>query len=161
MLTFLMDTQSTKNYNRGVQQIRKFLKTIPSISNFQLKDTSGLSRENKFTAQDFALVLEFMKNQPYFPEFLSSLPIAGEDGTLENHKIFKRSKSSSFIRAKTGSLNEVTGLAGYILLPECNDSLTISFLYNGPREEKAKIVLDKIAMHLKSQSCQIFQKRNL
>ena len=71
---------------------------------------SGLSRSERISAQALARMLQTAYRSPLMPELMSSLPIAGVDGTL------KRSKAATQGSAhlKTGSLRDVTALAGYV-----------------------------------------------
>ena len=50
---------------------------------------------------------------PRFPELVASLPIAGRDGTLT--KTYSQSPFSGRSHIKTGSLNGVSAIAGYVL----------------------------------------------
>ena len=43
------------------------------------------------------------------PELMASLPVAGQDGTL------KRSNTNTSAHLKTGSLNNVLAIGGYVL----------------------------------------------
>ena len=72
---------------------------------------SGLSRHNRLTAQLLARLLQAMYAGPSMPELMSSLPVIGVDGTL------RRARNGATGRAhlKTGSLNGVVGIAGYVL----------------------------------------------
>ena len=69
---------------------------------------SGLSREERISALGLARLLQFAWGSPAMSELMSSLPVAGLDGTL------KRSKSQSIAHLKTGSLRDVAGIAGYV-----------------------------------------------
>ena len=75
-----------------------------------LDNGSGLSRESRISAQALARLLQSAWASPLMPELMSSLPIAGVDGTL------KRSQAQSTGRAhlKSGSLNGVVAVAGYV-----------------------------------------------
>lgn len=75
-----------------------------------LENGSGLSRESRISAQALARLLQTAWASPLMPELMNSLPIAGVDGTL------KRSRAQSTGRAhlKTGSLNGVLAVAGYV-----------------------------------------------
>lgn len=69
---------------------------------------SGLSREDRVSALGLARLLQFAWGSPTMSELMSSLPVSGLDGTL------KRSKAQSIAHLKTGSLRDVTGIAGYV-----------------------------------------------
>jgi D-alanyl-D-alanine carboxypeptidase/D-alanyl-D-alanine-endopeptidase (penicillin-binding protein 4) len=70
---------------------------------------SGLSRTERSTAACLARWLQTMWSMPVMPEFIASLPIAGQDGTA------KRLVSvSGRAHLKTGSLDGVAALAGYV-----------------------------------------------
>ncbi len=72
---------------------------------------SGLSRNARLSAQLLARLLQAMYAGPSMPELMSSLPVIGVDGTL------RRARNGVTGRAhlKTGSLNGVVGIAGYVL----------------------------------------------
>jgi D-alanyl-D-alanine carboxypeptidase/D-alanyl-D-alanine-endopeptidase (penicillin-binding protein 4) len=75
-----------------------------------LDNGSGLSRHERISAQALARLLQTAYVSPLMPELMSALPIAGVDGTL------KRSRAEALGRAhlKTGSLRDVTAVAGYV-----------------------------------------------
>ena len=71
---------------------------------------SGLSREGRVSAQLLARLLQQAWASPVMPELMSSLPVSGIDGTL------KRSRATlGRAHLKTGSLRDVSGVAGYVL----------------------------------------------
>ena len=71
---------------------------------------SGLSREGRLSAALLARLLQLAWASPAMPELMSSLPVNGVDGTL------RRSRSDAGrAHLKTGSLNGVAGIAGYVL----------------------------------------------
>ena len=74
---------------------------------------SGLSREARLSAEQLGLMLQAVWHDPYMPELLNSLPLLGEDGTLARR--FRDSVMRGRSRLKTGTLNRVTALAGYML----------------------------------------------
>ncbi len=78
---------------------------VPTLDN-----GSGLSRQARVSAQGLARLLQVAYASPFMPELMSSLPIAGLDGTL------RRSRATpASAHLKTGSLRDVTALAGYVL----------------------------------------------
>ena len=71
---------------------------------------SGLSREERITALQLARLLQTAWASPMMPELMSSLPVSGVDGTLRR----LRGNSAGQAHLKTGSLRDVTGVAGYV-----------------------------------------------
>ena len=76
-----------------------------------LVDGSGLSRQNLVTPRAAVQMLEYASRQPWGDSFRSTLPIAGEDGTLEDR--MKGTPAANRVHAKTGSLEHVRGISGY------------------------------------------------
>jgi serine-type D-Ala-D-Ala carboxypeptidase/endopeptidase (penicillin-binding protein 4) len=74
---------------------------------------SGLSRNESITARQLAQLLQAAWISPLMPELASSLPILGLDGTLRRQK-----QNIGLAHLKTGSLNEVSGVAGYVHGPQ-------------------------------------------
>lgn len=72
---------------------------------------AGLSRDARITAADFAAMLQFAWRQPYMPEYVSSLSLAGLDGTLRYR--MRGGPLEGRGHLKTGSLDHVAGIAGY------------------------------------------------
>jgi D-alanyl-D-alanine carboxypeptidase/D-alanyl-D-alanine-endopeptidase (penicillin-binding protein 4) len=73
---------------------------------------AGLSRESRITAVDMAALLRFAWKQPYMPEYLASMSVTGLDGTLSRR--FQDSELVGKAHLKTGSLDHVTAIAGYV-----------------------------------------------
>jgi D-alanyl-D-alanine carboxypeptidase/D-alanyl-D-alanine-endopeptidase (penicillin-binding protein 4) len=72
------------------------------------------------------------------PELMSSLPIAGVDGTL------RRSKSATGrTHLKTGSLRDVAGVAGYVLAPNGQRSILVAIV-NHPNANAARPAIDAL-----------------
>lgn len=92
-----------------------------------LIDGSGLSRGNKIKPISQAKFLAEVMKEKYYEDFLKSLPIAGETGTLR--RMFKTSNNHGQIFAKTGTLKAVKCLAGYVKTKSGN-MLTFSLLIN-------------------------------
>jgi D-alanyl-D-alanine carboxypeptidase/D-alanyl-D-alanine-endopeptidase (penicillin-binding protein 4) len=77
----------------------------------QLTDGSGLSRGDLVTPQSVVQLLAYALRQPWGRDFLSTLPIAGQDGTLETR--MRGTAAAGRIRAKTGLVEHVNSLSGY------------------------------------------------
>ena len=113
----------------GIESIKSYLDKLGlNRKDYVLENVSGLTRDNRFTAKQLALVLTSIKNDfLIFPEFLSGLPIAGVDGTMKNRL---KTQDFSLVRAKTGYLDGVVGLAGYVGRKD-NSPLIFVFMFNG------------------------------
>ena len=72
---------------------------------------SGLSRISRIAAGSMAQLLQDAWRSPYSAEFQAGLPLGGRDGTLRNR--FKEIDEGR-VRMKTGTLNGVSALAGYV-----------------------------------------------
>ena len=114
---------------------------------FTLVNPSGLTRENRFSAQGLWRVLRDMKDQfQYQPEFATSLPIAGIDGTLK--KRMKNTAGERWVRAKTGLLNGVVALAGYAGRSD-GFIFPFVFIYNGGADEaKVRQFFDRLCVEM-------------
>ncbi len=87
-------------------------------------DGSGLSRFNLFTPRDFVYLLIKFKNEFGMDRMKRILPTGGK-GTLKNYY----RTDSGYVYAKTGSLNGVLCLSGYLYTTK-NRLLEFSILVN-------------------------------
>ncbi len=78
-----------------------------------LENGAGLSRDARITAPHMGQLLLSAYHSAYMPEFVSSLPISGHDGTLRGR--FKGTELEGRLHIKTGLLDGVRGMAGYVL----------------------------------------------
>ena len=80
---------------------------------YVLKNGSGLNDTNRFTARQLATLLQAVwKRFPVASEFVSSLGIAARDGTMRMR--MEGTDAAGRLRAKTGTLEGVTALSGYV-----------------------------------------------
>jgi len=77
-------------------------------------DASGLSKENRITAQIMGQLLFKIRNDAIFKRFYESLPISGVSGTLQSRFLTTAPSAIGLVRAKTGTLNGTVTLAGYV-----------------------------------------------
>lgn len=132
----------------GMKELNRYMKTLKvPETEYELYNPSGLTKDNKMSANSLVKVLEDMHKQfQSQPEFTSSLPIAGVDGTLK--KRMKSTSAERWVRAKTGYINNVVSLAGYAGQPKGN-VFSFVFIYNGSVDEsKVRGVFDKMAQAL-------------
>ncbi len=73
---------------------------------------SGLSRDARISGDSMARMLVNAWKSRFAPEFLASLALGGLDGTLQ--KRFASLNDPSRIRMKTGTLRDVSSIAGYV-----------------------------------------------
>ncbi len=115
---------------KGLQVIRTWLQQQHLIfPELVLENGVGLSREERISARHLGELLLAGYNSRYMPEFMSSLPIAAVDGTLQKH--FVGSPLTGRVHAKTGSLKEVRSIAGY-LIDQHGRRLVVVCLHNHP-----------------------------
>ncbi|MFV8257562.1 D-alanyl-D-alanine carboxypeptidase/D-alanyl-D-alanine-endopeptidase [Bdellovibrio bacteriovorus] len=132
----------------GVLVINEHMQSLGvPAEQYNLESPSGLSRQNKLSSFAMWKVLQHLRNDfRVQPEFLTSLPIAGVDGTLK--KRMKNSPAERWVRAKTGFLTGVVSLAGYAGL-EDGRVVTFSFVYNGSTDEtKIRAFFDNLLIYL-------------
>jgi D-alanyl-D-alanine carboxypeptidase/D-alanyl-D-alanine-endopeptidase (penicillin-binding protein 4) len=77
-----------------------------------IENGSGLSRIERISAESLAEVLRDAWHSQYMPEFAASLPLSATDGTLRRR--FRSPEMQGRLRMKTGSLEGVSALAGYV-----------------------------------------------
>jgi D-alanyl-D-alanine carboxypeptidase/D-alanyl-D-alanine-endopeptidase (penicillin-binding protein 4) len=120
----------------------------PAEVNFA--DGSGLSRHALVTPRAVIKLLKYMAASPRFEAYLDSLPVAGVDGTLVDR--FSGSPGRGRIRAKTGTMQHVNALAGYMELPS-GERLGFALIGNSyllkPAEGAG--VIDRIALAILQQ----------
>ena len=79
---------------------------------YRIADGSGLSLYNYLSADLEVRLLRYAyRNSTVYLHLLPSLPVAGSDGTLRNR--MRGSFAADNVRAKTGTLEGVSALAGY------------------------------------------------
>jgi D-alanyl-D-alanine carboxypeptidase/D-alanyl-D-alanine-endopeptidase (penicillin-binding protein 4) len=118
-------------YAQGARVVRQFLTDAGvSDSDFYLVDGSGMSLDDRIAPRAFTHLLDYAAKQPWGEMWRNTLPIAGVDGTLQSRSANSPLKGKMW--AKTGSLNEVTALSGY-LTAASGKMVAFSILVNGRR----------------------------
>jgi serine-type D-Ala-D-Ala carboxypeptidase/endopeptidase (penicillin-binding protein 4) len=102
------------SWETGLQVERGFLIDSVKIDStaFALEDGSGLAAGNLVTPQAFAKLLAYMHRHPNGGPFVAGLPHAGQPGSLL--KRFVGTPLEGRVIAKTGSIDRVNSLSGYI-----------------------------------------------
>jgi len=101
------------------------------LSNVDIDNGSGLSRTTRISVLQMAKILSAAYHSRFAPEFVASLPLAGLDGTLRSRM---KSTPAGSVRLKTGHLDAVSGVAGYVTTPGGKPFVLVS-LVNDPRAD--------------------------
>ena len=99
---------------------------------------SGLSRDSRLSARTFGRLLQAAWASPVMPELMSSLPVAGVDGTLRKYK-----GGPGRAHLKTGTLNGVVGIAGYVL-GDSGRRYVVVAIVNHAKAESARPALEAL-----------------
>jgi len=110
----------------------------------KIVDGSGISRFDQVTAGALVGLLEKVYfNIKQFDDFFNSLSIAGVDGTLKRRMIGTPAENN--FRGKTGTLNGVSSLAGYITTADADDLIVcMMFEFTSGGANKYKNIQDRI-----------------
>ncbi len=134
----------------GIEVVRTFLREAGiGPREIVMADGSGLSRHNLITADATMRLLVYMSRHRFASAFREALPIAGVDGTLKNR--LKGTPAAGNLRAKTGTINTVATLSGYVT-SAAGERLVFSILLNNYPEApgERRVYLDAIAVALAS-----------
>jgi D-alanyl-D-alanine carboxypeptidase/D-alanyl-D-alanine-endopeptidase (penicillin-binding protein 4) len=118
----------------GIEMINAHLKRLGLPQDqYYFQNPSGLTRDNRVSAFAMWKIIHHLRNDfQVQPEFLTSLPIAGIDGTLK--KRMKNTPGERWVRAKTGFLTGVVSLTGYAGRSD-GRVFTFTFIFNGTKDE--------------------------
>jgi D-alanyl-D-alanine carboxypeptidase/D-alanyl-D-alanine-endopeptidase (penicillin-binding protein 4) len=136
---------SDGSFEEGTRVVRQFL-TDAGIDDedFFFYDGSGMSPNDKISPRALTHLLAYASRQPWGAAWRETLPVAGVDGTLDNR--FKNSSFKGRMWAKTGTLNEVNALSGYVTTAS-GRTVAFSILVNGryPGSDDEQDAIDRIA----------------
>lgn len=93
-----------------------------------VNDGSGLCRKNLISAKTEVDLLVKASQSNFADQFSNSLSIAGVDGTLRRRMIGTRAQNN--LHAKTGTLRNVSALAGYVTTKD-GEKLCFAIIWNG------------------------------
>ncbi len=104
----------------------------------KLDNGAGLSRDSRISAKILGEILRYAWRSPFMPEFLSSLPLSGLDGTLARR--FRDDPLTGKAHVKTGRLDDVAAIAGYLQARSGNRYAVVALqnhtdVHRGPGEE--------------------------
>jgi D-alanyl-D-alanine carboxypeptidase/D-alanyl-D-alanine-endopeptidase (penicillin-binding protein 4) len=100
-------------------------------------DSSGLSYRNRVRPQDLVALLRFAETRPWGSAFRAGLP-TGDQGTLEDRLVGVK------VRAKTGTLIEISALSGWVWLDHEGGWAEFSIMSRGMSKSAAVAIEDRI-----------------
>ncbi len=124
------ETRKEGSWAAGNAEVKEWLTTkigVPA-NEFHLVDGSGMSRNNRASANAFIGVLRYMWKSPWREEFVSSLPYTGDPDSKFGHRL-RKPPFARQVYAKTGYISGVIGLSGYVHT-QSGRVYAFSFLFN-------------------------------
>jgi D-alanyl-D-alanine carboxypeptidase/D-alanyl-D-alanine-endopeptidase (penicillin-binding protein 4) len=133
--------------NRGIAVVDKFLQEIGiAPGSVLMHDGSGLSRHDLITPNAVVQLYSYMSRSRTATAWRESLTIAGVDGTLANR--FKGTRGANNVRGKTGTIDQVSSLSGY-MTTAAGERLAFSLLTNNlPQSGVRTGTIDEIVILL-------------
>jgi D-alanyl-D-alanine carboxypeptidase/D-alanyl-D-alanine-endopeptidase (penicillin-binding protein 4) len=114
----------------GNAEVKEWLTTkigVPA-NEFHPVDGSGMSRNNRASANAFISLLRYMWKSPWREEFVSSMPYTGDPDSKFGNRL-RRPPFARQVYAKTGYISGVIGLSGYVHA-QSGKVYAFSFLFN-------------------------------
>lgn len=135
MIEMLVRTFGGGSWPRGIQRVQAFYREAFQLApaDIQLTDGSGLSKDNRLSARTLAIILRGAYHDfEVGPEFVASLKvIGGEPWRLK----VKDPNLTRRLRVKTGHLDRVTSLCGYLQTLDGRVRV-FAILLNGPARDE-------------------------
>lgn len=134
----------------GEQVVRRWLEGKHlQFAELVLENGAGLSRIERISAQHLNDILVSAYASPVMPELMSSLPVLSSDGTTAQR--LKSSPASGRAHLKTGSLEGVRSIAGY-MLDQNGQRWSVVFMANLPNVAVTRNAQDALLEWVYSQA---------
>jgi D-alanyl-D-alanine carboxypeptidase/D-alanyl-D-alanine-endopeptidase (penicillin-binding protein 4) len=133
----------------GIKAVRHMLEREGGGESLELElfDGSGLSSLNRASARTFIQLLSLMHHSPMWESFWATLP---ETGARDGLRRMGRTAADGKLRAKTGTINNVSALSGYVQAAN-GERLAFSIVSNNvPSTWRAKRIEDAMGVRLAS-----------
>jgi D-alanyl-D-alanine carboxypeptidase/D-alanyl-D-alanine-endopeptidase (penicillin-binding protein 4) len=124
------ETRRDGSWAAGNAEVKEWLTTkigVPA-NEFVPADGSGMSRNNRASANAFVTLLRYMWKSPWREEFVSSLPYTGDPDSKFGNRL-RKPPFARQVYAKTGYISGVIGLSGYVHA-QSGKVYAFSFLFN-------------------------------
>lgn len=139
-------TANLRTFNDGGKIYYTFLQNNDFLnSKFKLENGAGLSRYEYFTANALAHLLYIANNSSITTLLEASLPIASQEGTLDNKFI----DFSGRLKAKTGSLNDTRAYSGYFYSKNAQKYIVVFIADNLENSQQKTSFINLITQTLK------------
>lgn len=127
---------------KGAVVIKDWLNTKNiNASELVIENGSGLSRIERISSANLGKMLVSTYHGPVMPELIASLPILGLDGTTKMR--LKDSLSAGRVHIKTGSIDGISAIAGYILDAQ-NKRYVVVMMVNHVNAAASKMAQDSL-----------------
>ncbi len=126
----------------GIASVRQWLQQQPlEFPELVMENGAGLSRKARISARHLADVLQRATRSLYSAELQASLPILGLDGTVK--KRFKDCSLTGHAHMKTGTLDGVKSIAGYVHAQSGKQWIVV-FIINHPNAAGGQAAQDAL-----------------
>ena len=135
-------TAAPANLGRSITVVQNWLqKQQLDFPELVLENGAGLSRNERISALHLAQLLQHAAAHPLSAEFEATLPILGVDGSVK--KRLKASVAAGHAHLKTGTLEGVKALAGYVRSQDSKEWVVV-FLINHPNAKYGQAAQDAL-----------------
>ncbi|MEO0475220.1 MAG: D-alanyl-D-alanine carboxypeptidase/D-alanyl-D-alanine-endopeptidase [Planctomycetota bacterium] len=160
-------TGAPGTFENGASAVREYLADKirdPTLAaSIKIADGSGLSRDNRVSARALVEVLRVQATGHNFRPFIASLAVPGEDGSLRQRFVDDDEKLIADLYAKTGTINHVSALSGYLVYTDAGRNgtarvLAFSILVNGHGLGQARNISGATVRRLQNELVQIMDE---
>lgn len=140
------DTGKTSE-EKGMEAVKELLQKAGVSSDSVVQyDASGLSRHNLITPNSSLMVYRYMEASRYSQFWKEALTIGGVDGTLRRR--FANTSASANVRGKTGTIDQVSALSGYVT-SKAGERFVFSIITNNVPDSRLRVsTIDEIVVLL-------------
>lgn len=134
MLAIAQSAGESAGYSNGFQAMETWLDSVGvAHDGLRLRDGSGLSHDNRVTAQQLVALIAAVQNQPWADEWNASLSVAGMDGTYGNRMHGASTRGCAWL--KSGTINGVISTAGILHHRGTGERYAVAFVMNEVRHQ--------------------------
>jgi D-alanyl-D-alanine carboxypeptidase/D-alanyl-D-alanine-endopeptidase (penicillin-binding protein 4) len=137
-LTLSLEQSGTGTFEGSREVLRNWWHSRLGTEPPHIENGSGLSRTDAISARQLGDLLRFAWASPWMPELASSLPVPGVDGTLQ-----RRQQDIGRAHLKTGSLADVSAVAGYVEGPNGRRYVLVA-IANHPQAPAARGAIEAL-----------------